>query len=433
MRVFVGPAYSLSGKVAAPGSKNYTSRYIWASALADGESVVLSPAKNDDASALIACCQELGAEIRYETENRLRITGFGKNHKMVEELDPGNGGLILRLLLAFGLFLPEVTYQTAYTESLGKRPQGDLLEALRDLGAQVEDDNGCLPIIIRGNKPLLKREVEVSGKVSSQFATALMFVAPIVGGLTISIKDGLSSWPPLATTGKVMKEYGIPIEADWQSLTFKIPAGQYQPGVFQVPGDYPAASALLAASALVRSKVTITNLFPDDEQGEKATLFYLVSMGADLKYNEEGKEVTINGGGALQAKDFYGNKAIDSVLSMAVVATIASGTTRFFNIGNLRWKESDRIGDFARELRKVGVNLREHPEGLEIVGNPGGYQGGVTIDAHQDHRMVMAFSALALCTREGLTIDGAEHVKKSYPDFFSDLGSLGATVKVLSV
>ena len=142
MKVLVKPATHLKGEVAAPPSKNYTSRYLWLSALTEGESRVLNPADNDDARALLAACRELGAVVREETAGEegndrvLVIRGFGAKPRPVKELDPGNGGLILRLLLALGLFLPEVTFINSYPDSLGKRPQHDLLAALRALGAK---------------------------------------------------------------------------------------------------------------------------------------------------------------------------------------------------------------------------------------------------------------------------------------------------------
>src|SRR5690554_7785603 len=258
MKVLVRPATSLKGSVAAPPSKNYTTRYIWLSALTRGESRVLGPAANDDALALQACCRSLGAVIK-EDEEGLVIKGFGRTPRAVKELNPSNGGLVLRLLLALGLLLPEVTYVTSYMDSLGKRPQNDLLSALRALGAEVADRNGRLPITVKGGRPLARREITVSGKVSSQYATALLFVAPLLGGLMIRISDGLSSPPPLATTLQVMAEGGVTPQADWERLVFTVPAGRYRPGSYRVPGDYPAAAALAAAAAVLSSRVILTN------------------------------------------------------------------------------------------------------------------------------------------------------------------------------
>ncbi|HBG15502.1 MAG TPA: 3-phosphoshikimate 1-carboxyvinyltransferase [Firmicutes bacterium] len=429
MKVYVGPASSLQGEVRAPSSKNYTSRYLWVSALTEGQSIVYFPAQNDDALALLSCCRRLGAKMSGE-QDLIRIKGFGQKPLVPGTLDPGNGGLILRFLLAIGLFLPEVKFVTKHLDSLGKRPQGDLLKALRDLGAEVEDVDGHLPITIRGARPLKRRDVTLSGLVSSQFATALLMVAPLLGGLSLTITDQLSSRPPLATTLQVMREAGVKTKVDWPNLSFEVPGGKYQPGEYRVPGDYPAASALLAAAALLPSEVTLSNLYPDDQQGEKKIIPYLQQLGAKLV--TEGNQLKIIGGDPLTAVDFYGDQAIDAVLSMAAIACYAKGVTRFLRVGNLRWKESDRIRDFARELKKIGVEIEAFNDHFMIKGNPGGYEGGVEIDTYQDHRMVMTFSVLALRTRKGLMIKDAEHVSKSYPTFFSDLASLGATVKVIA-
>lgn len=429
MKVYIGPVSSLQGKVRAPSSKNYSTRYLWVSALTDGESLIHFPAQNDDARALISCCQNLGAKIT-EGKEYIKIKGFGKNPAAVSDLNPENGGLVLRLLLALGLLLPKVRFTTKYEESLGKRPQEDLLTALRYLGAKVEDEDGHLPITIRGGRPITQREVEVSGLVSSQYATALLMVAPLLGGMKLRITGGLSSKPPLATTLQVMKEAGVEMNADWPYLFFQVPTLEYQPGEYRVPGDYPGASTLLAAAALLPSDVIITNLHPDDQQGEKKIIPYLQRMGVEIITKD--CEVEVKGGSPLKAVDFYGDDAIDAVLSMAAVAAYTQGTTRFMRVANLRWKESDRIGDFARELKKLGVEVKELSDGFLINGQPNGYEGGIEIDTYNDHRMVMTFSIMALRTRKGLVIKDAEHVSKSYPEFFSDLASLGATVKVLS-
>jgi 3-phosphoshikimate 1-carboxyvinyltransferase len=130
------------------------------------------------------------------------------------------------------------------------------------------------------------------------------------------------------------------------------------------------------------------------------------------------------------AEDFNGEKAIDAVLSMAAIACLTKGRTTFSHVANLRWKESDRIGDLARELRKLGVKISVTTDGFVIEGNPAGYEGGIELEGGQDHRLVMTFAVLALRTKKGLVINGAEHVRKSYPDFFIDLAALGATVRM---
>ena len=145
----VYPVSFLEGSVAAPPSKNYTSRYIWLAALTQAETRINRPALNDDAKSLIAACRQLGAQI-FEEHDRLIIRGFGDKPQPIRGLNPGNGGLVLRLLLALGIWLPDVTYSTDYLDSLGKRPQGDLLKSLESLGVHVESNDDCLPIRLQG-------------------------------------------------------------------------------------------------------------------------------------------------------------------------------------------------------------------------------------------------------------------------------------------
>lgn len=426
MLAIIKPTKRLEGSVEAPPSKNYTSRYMWVAALTAGVSEVIRPAWNDDARALIEACRALGAEIS-EAEDRLVIRGFSGAPLPVSALNPGNGGLILRLLLALGICLPDVVFTTEYMDSLGRRPQDDLLEALTQLGVEVQAKDGRLPIRLKGQGCQGGIEVKVSGAKSSQFATALLLVAPLLPkGLSIRIVDGLRSRPPLQTTLDVMKEAGVLVEADWDRLCFKVPAGSgYQPRIYRVPGDYPGAAAVLAAAAVLPSRVRVSELYPD-AQGERRVLDGLAQMGVDLRY--DGKTVAISGGQPLRGISFNGDEAIDGVLAMAAVAAFAEGETCFYQVGNLRFKESDRIGDFAAELRKIGIDVTEGAEELIIRGRPAGYDGDVEIDAHHDHRIIMAATVVGLASRKGLRIHGAEHISKSFPEFFETMIKLGASI-----
>jgi 3-phosphoshikimate 1-carboxyvinyltransferase len=423
------PSSFLEGTVAAPPSKNYTSRYIWLAALTQGETRIDRPALNDDARSLILACRQLGAQI-FEDQERLIVRGFGHNPRPIKELNPGNGGLVLRLLLALGVWLPDVTYRTDFIDSLGKRPQGDLLKALESLEVDVESNDGRLPIRLQGHGVTGGTQVAVSGGVSSQFATALLLVAPLFPlGLSLRVVDGLRSRPPLETTLEVMSEAGVTVNADWERLIFTVAPGQrYKAGIRRVPGDYPAAAALFAAAAILPSRVRVEELY-EDAQGERAIISGLIEMGADLKV--ESGAVEIRGGKALKGVQFNGDKATDGVLALSAAAAYAQGETRFYGVGNLRFKESDRIGDFGNELHKIGIRMDAKSEEFTVIGAPQGYLGGVEIEAHHDHRIIMAATVIALRTERGLTIRGAEHVSKSYPNFFDDLRTLGAKIELV--
>jgi 3-phosphoshikimate 1-carboxyvinyltransferase len=210
-------------------------------------------------------------------------------------------------------------------------------------------------------------------------------------------------------------------------LHFKIPGGQeYQPGEYEVNGDWPGSAALLSAAAVCPSSdVAIEGLF-DDEQGEKAVLDALRSMGADIAY--DGFRARIRGGNPLHGIEFDGDKATDAVLAMVGASCLAEGTSRYFNVENLRLKECDRISEPVAELKRLGVRCGEKRDEIVIQGDPKGYPGGIELDGHGDHRVIMLLSILALRTEKGLNISGAEHIAKSYPDFFLHLEKLGATI-----
>jgi 3-phosphoshikimate 1-carboxyvinyltransferase len=417
----------LEGLVHAPSSKNYTTRYLLVAALAEGESLIRFPAKSGDADAMIRCCRALGAETE-PVEEGLRVRGFGRSPKSPGVLDPGNAGAVLRFLFAPAAFLREVKFATEFTHSLGQRPQGPLLEALEQVGVFSTSVEGHLPITLFGGRPR-GGYIQVSGATSSQYLSSILFLAPLLDDDSeIEVVGGLKSKPLVRTTLAVLREAGINVEAAANLLHFHVSgAQQYQPGTYTVPGDYPGASAVLAAAAVVPSEVTVDRLRTDDEQGEKAIVDALRDMGADI--TREGDRVTVRGGRGLHGIEFDGDQATDAVLAMCGAAALASGRSRFYNVENLRLKECDRISDFRRELVKVGVTAGEKQDELIITGNPKGYLGGVDIDAHHDHRVVMALTIIALRCERGLSIWDSENVAKSYPEFFRDLRALGAGIQ----
>jgi len=424
-RVF--PCQRLEGLVHAPSSKNYTTRYLLVAALAEGESLVRFPAVSDDADAMIHCCQALGAEME-PVPDGLRIRGFGRSPKNPGALNPGNAGAVLRFLFAPAAFLREVKFVTDYPHSLGKRPQGPLLEALEQVGVFSMSQEGHLPITLFGGHPR-GGYVQISGATSSQYLSSLLFLTPLLEeDSEIEVAGGLKSKPLVRTTLAVLAEAGIQVEASADLLHFHVPGGQrYRAGTYTVPGDYPGAAALLAAGAVVPSEMTVDRLRPDDEQGEKAIVDVLGGMGADIA--REANRVTVRGGQPLHGIEFDGDQATDAVLAMCAAASLAKGRSRFHNVENLRYKECDRISDFRTELLKVGVHVDEKRDEILITGNPQGYPGGAEIEAHHDHRVIMALTIVGLRCERGLAIWESEEVAKSYPAFFNDLRSLGASIK----
>lgn len=430
MKATVHPCPRLEGRVEPPSSKNYTTRYLLVSALAQGKSRVLRPAVSDDAEAMMRCLRDWGAEIT-EVEHGLEITGFGGAPRDGVTLNPGNAGAVVRLLMGIAAVTKQTRFVTEYHDSLGKRPHGDLLRALEQLGCITESEGveGRLPVVIRGGEGRLHGgRVEISGAVSSQYLSALLFLAPLIGeDVEIGVVNDLKSKPLIRTTLEVMQNAGIAVESSDDLMNHRIAAGQaYAARKWTVNGDWPGSAALLVAAAVTEGRVQVPNLF-HDLQGEQRSFDVLREMGAAMEWNDN--TVTIGDRSPLHGVDFDGDTATDAVLALAAAAALAEGTTRFTNVENLRFKECDRITDFLAALREVGVRGEEKRDELIIHGNPEGYAGGVEVSGRGDHRVIMALTIIGLRCRAPITITGAEHVAKSYPAFFEDLRSLGAVIR----
>ena len=437
-RAIIHPTAALRGTIQPPSSKNYTTRYLLVAALAEGESSVRFPAKSDDADAMMRCLEALGAKLRWvedapngeKDQATLQVTGFGGRPRNPGRLDPGNAGAVLRMLMGVGALLDRVEFVTEYTESLGRRPHGDLLDALAQLGARCRAaEGGRLPVVIEGGQ-LHGGKVRVSGARSSQFLSSLLFLAPLVGEpVEIEVVEGLKSKPLVRTTLEVMRAAGIEVEASDDLMHFRVPSPQpYRAGDYAINGDWPGAAAILAAAAVTESDVCIERLY-DDQQGERAIVDVLAQMGADVR--RSAPRVTIRSTGRLAGVVFNGDRATDAVLAMAGAACFARGRSRFFNVGNLRLKECDRISEPLTELRKLGVQCREERDAFEIVGSPEGLEGGIELEAHNDHRVIMLLTIVGLRCKQPVTILDAHHIAKSYPAFFDDLRSLGAQIELL--
>src|SRR5690242_17776096 len=279
--VRVYPSGPLYGTVRPPSSKYHTLRFIVAALLANGTSVIRGPAESDDTDVLFRACQQLGGSLHYSAASlssgeapTLLVNGTGGHITPPGGgvMDVGNAGAVLRLMLGICTFSPEpITLTTPYADSLGRRPNADLLQALSQLGAVVECESseGRLPVRIRRGK-LHGGRVRISGKKSSQYISSLLFLAPLLDeGLEIEIIDELASASFVDLTISVLREAGISIIVKQPHRHYLVPGGQrYQPLDYTIPGDYPSAAALLAAVAIAKGELTIPNLQAGDEQGQ---------------------------------------------------------------------------------------------------------------------------------------------------------------------
>ncbi len=427
MDVIVTPVASLNGEIQALSSKNYTTRYLLVAALSEGTSTIYYPAHSEDSDAMRRCIQDLGAVVE-EDDEKIVITGFGRNPKPVSELDVGNAGAVLRFLMAIASLSPELTFINKYPDSLGKRPHNDLIESLQAMGVSIEHNEGKLPITIRGGNPK-GGHIQVSGNISSQFLSALLFLTPLLEeDSEIEVLHDLKSKVVVGQTLEVLAQAGIQIEASEDYMNFKVPGKQkYDAKTYTVQGDYPGSAAILAAAAVTESKVRIHRLEEHSKQGERAVIDVLKAMQVPLVH--ENGIVDVNGTGKLKAVEFDGDHFTDAVLAMVAASVFADGTSRFYNVENLRYKECDRITDYLNELRKAGANVEERQSEIIVHGRPEGVEGGVEINAHYDHRVIMALTVVGLRAQQPIRIRDAHHVAKSYPIFFDHMKALGAKVE----
>lgn len=431
--IHIAPATLLKGTPRLPTSKYHTLRYVLAAALADGNSTVAYPAESDDSEALYRGCRALGADLRWENEAKrvLYVRGTGRPwHEEAITINVGNAGAVLRLLLGLGALLSDVTFVTDYPQSLGKRPNRELLDALTMLGATCAGNgpDGYLPITIHGGK-LHGGKVTISGVRSSQFLSALLFLGPLIGEpLEINVVDTLKSHLIVQMSLNVLQEAGIHVEHNEELRHFYIAPQPYRSRDYVVPGDYPSAAAWLAACAIMpdaASEIRLDRLRPNDPVGD-TLLQVLLAMGADI--SREGEALIARGGRRLRGLQMDGNLAIDCIPALVAAACFAEGESAFYNIETLHYKESDRIDDLCAELYKAGCVVMPGRDAIIVHGQPDGIEGGVSVDGHADHRVLMALAIVALRSRQGLNIHGTEHIAKSYPHFFEDLRDLGAAV-----
>ncbi len=505
MKAFVHFCDKLRGRVDPPSSKNYTTRYLLVSSLAKGTSRVLRPAVSEDALAMVECARTFGARVRaldrhgkeipfaLESGDNIEsvvVDGFGGDPQLTRPdgqpdpdplnpsvtVNPHNAGAVLRMMLGVGALLPCARFFTDHPESLGQRPNRDLLLALGRIGVNWEARStaGELPITLRGGRERIAAALErlareqsgggpprifVSGAVSSQFVSSILFLAPLLGRhVDVEVTDVLRSRPLVETTLEVMREAGIVVTSTDDCLHHRVAAGDgYQARDWAVHGDWPGASALLAAAAVIPgSEIEIERLY-DDLQGERWTLEVLTVMGCSTRRHTDAERgvpvvaLSAPQSGQLEAIEIDGDRSTDAVLALYATAALAKGQTRIYGIRNLQFKECDRIRAPLAELRKIYATAPEFqrrkgepdeaaldralrwtpeddPDEVIIEGCPAGFEGGIEVDGHGDHRVIMALSIVGLRCRKGITIRGAEHVAKSYPRWFDDLASLGARI-----
>lgn len=427
----------LAGAPTIPGAKYAMVRATLAAALADGSSTVAGVPWTEDTDVLLGALRALGVAIEQTGPETIQVTGCGGRFPVTGPvaIEAGNAGAVLRFLLGVGATVPEVRFTTGYPASLGLRPNEDLLAALQQLGVEVAEagPQGTLPITLRRAR-LHGGPVTIAGVRGSQYLSALLFLAPLIGApVAITVTDGLRSASFIRLTLATLRAAGLVIDASPDLRQFVIPGNQrYQVRDWRLARDWPTAGMWLAAGALTGGALSLGALDMTAEDGI-ALRAALAAFGVELEATVDSddpllRRLNLASHLSLHGADLDGEPVIDSVPVLAALASCASGTTTIRNVASLRLKESDRIGDLCAELRRAGAIAHPGEDTIAITGQPDGLPGGTTVDAHHDHRLAMALALVALRCRMPLTITGAQHVAKSYPTFWDELARLGARV-----
>lgn len=424
--VRIRPGGPIVGDAPLPGSKSLTNRYLTCTALADGRSILRGVSLADDSRIMLANLGRLGVRADLHAD-RAAATVFGcrGNLPVAEaELDGGNAGTAMRFLTALAcLGMGEFTLDGA--PRMRARPIGELVEALRSLGARIGylGQEGCPPLAIRASG-LAGGEVVFESPPSSQFISALLMVAPYARqDVLMRVEGGLVSRPYVDMTIDVLRSMGVEaLEADGRR--FIVPAGQrYQPGEYTIEPDASAATYFWGAAAVTGGRVRVRGLTRASRQGDARFVDVLARMGCTV--DEEPGAIAVAGprDGPLQGITIDLNDMPDTVQTLAVVALFADGPTSIHNVANLRVKETDRLAALAAELTRLAAEVELRPDGLTI--HPPATIKSSRVQTYDDHRMAMSFALAGLVNQE-VVIAQAACVSKSFPDFFSVLGQFPA-------
>jgi 3-phosphoshikimate 1-carboxyvinyltransferase len=411
----------IRGRIRPPGSKSITNRALVCAALADGASTLSGALDSEDTRVMIDSLGRLGIRVEsHDGGQTLVVHGCGgKIPAKQAELFVGNSGTTIRFLTAL-CALGHGTYRLDGIPRMHERPIGDLLEALNQLGADAQGEirNGFPPVIIR-SRGLHGGTAAIRGNISSQFLSGLLMAAPCAeGDVDLAVQGELVSQPYIHATLRVMRSFGVAAPATDLSR-IKITGGRtYLSSRYAIEPDASAASYFWAAAAITGGEVTIEGLTKDSLQGDVEFVQCLAQMGCRVECSPGGTTVS---GRAERGIDVDMNAISDTVQTLAVVALFADGSTTIRNVAHIRHKETDRIGDLARELRQFGAAVDELPDGLRIS-PPSGLHGAI-VETYNDHRMAMSL-ALAGLRIPGVTILNPSCTAKTYPKYFDDLARL---------
>jgi len=417
----------LKGKVAIPASKSHTIRAVAIGSLATGQSTIRNPLFSGDTQAAVNCYRALGARIDTSDPKLWRVNGTGGQITAPREvIDVQNSGTTLRIAMGSASLASSgktITFTgDAQTQT---RPVGPLMDSLADLGAKCTSlkNNGKAPVAVTGKLTGGKTTIAA---FTSQYLSSLLLCTPLANrdseiDVTLLNEPGYVQM----TLDWLDKQH---IKCENQKFhKFKIMGNQsYKPFDETICSDFSSATFFLCAAALVGDGVTLLGLDFSDSQPDKAVVDYLKAMGADISIAPDSISVKA---APLKGVELDMNQTPDALPSMAVIAAFAKGTTRLLNVPQARSKETDRIKCMAEELKKMAVNIEELPDGLIIHG---GKPEPAELNGRSDHRIVMALTLAGLAIDGQTTIDTAEAMSVTFPEYVQLMKSIGAYMELVS-
>lgn len=430
------PITRLSGEISLPGSKSLSNRVLLLAALSVGDTTIHNLLDSDDVRYMKAALNELGvsyvAARGSAGSTSLLVRGQGGSFPTASaDLFLGNAGTAMRPLSA-ALCTPRRTGRFVLdgTPRMRERPIKDLIEGLTQLGAKVScSDTGCPPVIIETSEQgLYGGTAKISGKISSQYLSALLMAAPLASteDVTLQIVDELVSVPYVKMTVNLMKRFGVDVDVSSDYSTFRIKRGQsYQsPGEIFVEGDASSASYFLAGGAITGGPVTVNGCGLDSIQGDVDFAKVLEQMGASVTWTPTSITVSRPKDRPLKGVDYDCGDIPDAAMSLATTALFAEGETAIRNVYNWRVKETERMKAIVTELTKLGAEVEEGRDYC-IIRPPAKLNEGVEIDTYDDHRMAMSFSLVA-CGGTGVIIRDPKCTAKTFPTYFNELERLSS-------
>lgn len=398
----------IEGEIDLPASKSISNRVLLLNALCATPGRLSNLAQCDDTDAVLSALAQPDAS----------------------EVNIGAAGTAMRFLTAYFATREGREVVIDGTERMRQRPIGVLVDALRQLGADIEyvEAEGYPPLKITGTR-LHGGALTVSGSVSSQYITAILLIAPVIGGITLTIEGEIMSRPYIDMTLALMDRYGV--KAEWRENVIHVPAGEYTALDFTVEADWSAASYWWAMQAIVpQSRISLKGLEPQSLQGDSRIAELMSQMGVTGNWCGRYLDLRSNGGVGCCCSTFADlSDTPDIAQTLVVMLCLMGRPFRITGLRTLRIKETDRLEALRTELRKLGYVVKvEGDDAISWHFETTAAEASPHICTYHDHRMAMAFAPAAI-RFPGLIIDDAQVVSKSYPLFWEHLRQAGFKIE----